>query len=263
MNDPSEMNSERRRWFATEGTAPSFGLLMVEPQRAVLEAMTLLPTSRWLDSAPEGDGHPVVVLPGFVASDASTRVLRDFLKRKGWNAHPWLQGRNLGLKAGLREAITERVLRLHDRYGERVSLVGWSLGGVFAREIAKTRPEVVRQVITLGSPFGNVARRTHATRLYLAVAGDPEEHEDVTPYAIAEPPDLPCTAIYSKTDGVVPWESCIERETDLTENIEVPGSHCGLGMNPLVFYAVADRLSQPAGRWRKFERNGWRARVYG
>jgi pimeloyl-ACP methyl ester carboxylesterase len=220
-------------------TAPSrLALLLAEAPRAFFESLTLPPVAGLLRRAPRGDGHPVLVLPGFAAGDDSTRVLRRYLRRLGYAAHPWLLGRNLGVRERLPERLALRVEELQRRHGRKLSLVGWSLGGIYAREIAKRLPQHVRKVVTLGSPFGDVAK-------------------------VRLPPAAPCTAIYSKTDGIVHWRSCLEPDTDHTENIGVPGSHCGLGFNPQVLYAIADRLSQPEGSWQPFDRSGWRRHLYG
>lgn len=253
--------------IGVNGTAPSFALMLLEPQRALLESLTLGASAGLLRSAPEGDGHSVLVLPGFMASDGSTRILRRFLKGKGFSAHPWLLGRNLGHDTELVEKLTARVKELYERKKQPISLVGWSLGGIYAREIAKGLPEYVRQVVTLGSPFGDASRKTNATQLYRMVAGAVPASLNgdgpATPEELRTPPSMPSTAIYSKTDGIVNWDSCREPETDHTENIEIVGSHCGLGMNPLALYALADRLAQPVGEWEAFEKtSGWRRHVY-
>jgi len=183
----------------------------------------------------------VLVLPGFLADDLSTRPLRRFLGRLGYRAHPWLLGRNLGSVGATRERLHARAAELHARHGRKLSLVGWSLGGIFARELAKQMPERVRQVITLGSPFADVARRVERLR---------------------QPPPVPSTAIYSKSDGIAHWEACRESEGPERENIEVPASHCGLGWSPIVLFAIADRLALAEGQWKPFARDGWRAVLY-
>jgi len=242
---------------------PSLGLLMLEGHRALLEGMALRPSGPLLRRAPRGDGQPVLVLPGFMAGDGSTSRLRRFLKAQGFAPHPWLQGQNRGPHVGVREALVERLESLFNRYGRKVSIVGWSLGGIYAREIAKQAPEAVRQVVSLGSPFADIDRPSNVTRIFDLVSKRPEgSPRSQGAREISTPPGVPSTAIYSKTDGVVHWQSCLEPESALTENIEVPGSHCGLGVNPLVHYAVADRLSQPEGGWRPFEIEGWRKVVF-
>ena len=242
---------------------PSLPLFLAEGQRAVLEAMTLRPAAALLRRAPRGEGQPVLVLPGFTAGDDSTRALRRYLKRQGYAAHPWLQGRNLGPRGDLRRRMATRVEDLHRRYGQPVSLVGWSLGGIYARELAKRLPGRVRQVVTLGSPFADAGRASNVRRLAEWFSGPVTRSDPERLIAqLREPPPVPSSAIFSRTDGVVHWRACLEPESDLTENIEVPGSHCGLGFNPLVLYVVADRLAQPEGDWQPFERVGWRRLAY-
>ena len=242
---------------------PSLLLLLAEGQRAVFERMTLPSAAPLLRRAPRGDGHPVLVLPGFPATDASTRVLRRYLGRLGYGAHPWLLGRNLGPRAGVHEGLVRRVAELQQRYQRPLSIVGWSLGGIYARELAKAMPRSVRQVVTLGSPFAGAGRPSNTSRLFDWFPGTGTRPPDALAAHLRKPPPVPSSALFSRTDGVVHWRSCLEPDAEHTENIEVPGSHCGLGFNPLVLYAVADRLSQPEGAWRPFHRNGWRRHVYG
>jgi len=236
---------------------------MLEGQRALLEGMTLRPAAPLLRSSPRGDGHPVLVLPGFTAGDTSTRPLRQHLRRLGYSAHGWRLGPNLGPGGGVREGMIERLDELATRHGRKVTLVGWSLGGIYARELAKGLPAKVRQVVTLGSPFGDAGNASNVRRLFDLVAGPQRRRaQQAGAASLRAAPPVPSTAIYSRTDGVVHWRSCQEPEGARTENIEVPGSHCGLGVNPLVLYAVADRLAQPESGWQPFERSGWRRRLY-
>lgn len=245
-------------------SAPSLPWLLLEPQRAFWEGLSLLPALPALAGAPRGDGHPVMVLPGFMADDYSTIALREFLSGRGYAVEGWGFGRNLGPRDHLAERLEERIGEIHARSGRRVSLVGWSLGGVYAREIAKWAPRDVRSVVTLGSPFGNIAAGTNVTRMLDWLRPSEPMHWDPGMVAaLSQPPALPSTAIYSRTDGVAHWRACCEPPTDHTENIEVPGSHCGLGFNPLVFLAVADRLAQPEGDWEPFRRTGWTNLFYG
>ena len=246
----------------TRGAAPPLPLFLLEGQRAFLESLTLAPAAPLLRSAPRGDGHPVLVMPGFSAGDGSTRVLRQYLRRLGYAAEPWRLGRNMGPGRELRARLDERVREIQRKHRSPLSLVGWSLGGVYARELAKRLPAAVRQVVTLGSPFADAGRSSNASRLFDLVAGPRPRSRAAASATLRIPPDCPSTSIFTKTDGVVHWRACLEPETDHTENIEVPGSHCGLGFNPLVLYALADRLSQPEGAWAPFDRSGWRGRVY-
>ncbi|HJQ59855.1 MAG TPA: alpha/beta hydrolase [Vineibacter sp.] len=241
---------------------PSRALLLLEG-RALWEAWALAASFPFLCQAPRGDGHGVLVLPGLMASDASTAALRGFLGHQGYVAQGWGLGLNLGLRQGVRAQMLDRLLALHQSTGRKVSLIGWSLGGIYARELAKYQPEVVRTVITLGSPFAGHPRSTHAWRLYETASGQQVgDHDASYVEALRRPPPMPTTAIYSRTDGICAWQSCRERSGDNVENIEVHSSHCGLGHHPAVIYAVADRLAQAEGAWRPFDRSGWRRLVY-
>lgn len=249
----------------TTTIAPKKALLLMEG-RAIPELFgfaAALPTLTAL--APRGDGQPVLVLPGLTANDASTVALRRFLKRKGYAAHGWKMGLNFGPRPGVETGLLDLVNSLHDEYEQKVSIVGWSLGGIYARQLGKLLPEKVRQVISLGSPFAGVPRATNAWRVYEMASGERATAHDADHHmggAIAKAPPVPTTAIYSKTDGICSWQNCIEAETPLTENIEVKGSHCGLGHHPAAVYAIADRLSQPEGAWKKFDRSGFRSMIY-
>ena len=154
-----------------------------------------------------------------------------------------------------------RLAELADRYKRKVSLIGWSLGGVFAREIARRAPDLVRQVITLGSPFANEPKASNAWRLYELLS---ERRVDDWPDkdTMKLPPPVPSTAIYSRTDGIVSWLGCREQDAAQTQNIEVEGSHCGLGHNPAALYAIADRLALAEDEWCPFDRRGLRSLVY-
>lgn len=242
--------------------APSLMLVALE-SRAWLEFGTYLATSRFLRKAPTGDGHPVLVLPGLAASDMSTKPLRSYLAKQGYEPYAWELGRNFGLREGILEGMLERVDSIFEDHGRKISLIGWSLGGIFARELAKLRPEKVRMVISLGSPHSGDPKASNAWRFYEYVAGHSVEEPPIETKLHKAPP-VPTTSIYTKTDGVVAWQNCHQSKpispvkAKQTENIVVEGSHCGLGVNPTVLYAIADRLSQAEGRWRPFANVGTR-----
>jgi pimeloyl-ACP methyl ester carboxylesterase len=241
--------------------APSRLLQLLE-LRAGWELAAGVAAMPWLRLAPRGDGHPVLVLPGLVASDASTKLLRDFLRRRGYDVHGWGLGRNYGPRAGVEDAMLATIDRLHAQSGRKLSLIGQSLGGAYARLLAAQRPEAVRSVITLGSPVAGHPRASNAWRVYEFTSGrsahDPKRWQQVT-----QAPQVPTTSIYSRSDGVVAWQSSIESSAlPHTENIEVVSSHIGMAVHPLVLFAVADRLAQPEGQWAPFERRGWRAALF-
>src|SRR6202011_18011 len=147
--------------------------------------------------------------------------------------------------------------QIHETTARKVSIVGWSLGGVYARDLALQLPDMVRAVITLGSPFANDITATNATKLYEALSGEGINDNPEIREAIAGDLPVPATSIYSRTDGIVNWRTCLLRPSDTAENIEVHfASHVGLGVNPAALWAVADRLAQREGEFRQFDRSG-------
>jgi pimeloyl-ACP methyl ester carboxylesterase len=242
---------------------PSLFLMLAET-RALFELNSSLLLSPLLMRAPKGDGHPVLALPGFLASDLSMAPMRRYLKELGYDAHAWNMGRNLGGVASKRGALRDLLRSIHESTGRKVSLVGWSLGGVYARDLALQMPDMVRSVITLGSPFANDIRATNATRLYEALTGEGVDDNPEIRAAIAGDLPVPATSIYSRTDGIVNWRTSLLRPCGTAENIEVHlASHIGLGVNPAALWAVADRLAQPDGEFKHFDRSGPFAIAYG
>ena len=216
---------------------------------------SLLPLLRRL---PKGDGHPVIVFPGFLASPRSTVQLRRLLKDLNYDARDWGMGRNLHFNADVEQDMIAMVKRVAKESGRSVSLVGWSLGGVFAREIARSCPDQVRSVVSLGSPITGSRHAALARPVFEMLNGSPEPETEERMASMHVPPPVPCTAIYSKTDGIVHWHGALQDETETSENIRVPASHVGMGSNPLVMYVLADRLAQDEGDWSKFEISGLR-----
>ncbi|RDC60474.1 hypothetical protein HME9302_01681 [Alteripontixanthobacter maritimus] len=236
---------------------PSRLLALTEPHRAMAEYASFLALRPALNLLPRGDGHGVLVLPGFMAGDGSTRPMRRLLTRLGYDVEGWKLGRNVRVDNARVEAMGKCVTELHKRTGQKVSIVGWSLGGVFARELAKIMPEKVRQVISLGSPISDDRGHTNAARLFEWLNGEkPEPMQQGNFQQLAEAPPVPTTSILTKGDGVVHWRGSVQKPTDNTENIEVIASHIGLGVNPSVMYAIADRLSQVEGEWSEFRPSG-------
>jgi pimeloyl-ACP methyl ester carboxylesterase len=239
--------------------APGPLLLMLEA-RAPWEYAAMWAATPWLSKLPVGDGHPVVVFPGLGASDFSTAPLRKFIRERGYAPYAWAQGFNFGPRNGVLQGCRDVVKRAADKHGSKVSLVGWSLGGIYAREMAKDMPELARCVITLGTPFTGHPRATNAWRFYELVSGQ-SVHDAHLTRQVRVPPACPTTSIYSKTDGIVAWQCSINEPAPHTENIEVHASHVGMGMNPLALFAVADRLAQNPHTpqdWMPFDISGAR-----
>lgn len=235
---------------------PGLGLLLAE-MRSIFEFNASLIMSPLLLRAPKGDGHPVLALPGFLASDLSMAPMRRYLTELGYDAHAWQMGRNFGGIARTRAALHERLAEIYNSTRRKVTVIGWSLGGVYARDLALHAPDMVRYVVTLGSPFANDIRATNATRLYEALSGETVGEDPEFIEALAGDLPVPTTSIFSRADGVVNWRTCLLRPSATAENIEVYlASHVGLGVNPAVLWAVADRLSQPEGQFSQFNRSG-------
>ncbi len=229
---------------------------MFSESRAIFEFNAFYSMRLLMRGFPKGDGHPVLFLPGFMASDFSTRPMRRLFKDLGYTSSGWDLGRNVIVNEE-READMQALLRQFSRsHGRKVSIVGWSLGGVFAREIAKVHPECVRQVISLGSPISGEIVRDPVHQAYKSVNGEPTDKDRARFRSLGDAPPVPTTSIYSRTDSIVPWRRSVQKKGGQTENIEVPASHLGLGVNPLVMYAIADRLAQPEGGWKPFDSRG-------
>ncbi len=203
---------------------------------------------------PKGDGHPVLVIPGLGTTDLSTAFLRQLLRDLGYRTYPWGMGRNLAMKDELTDDMVEHLERIHRRHNKKVSIIGQSLGGVYARELGKERPELVRQVITLGSPFTGHPLASTGVWLYEALSGENFEYADFDRHLdIRVKPPVPSTSIYSKMDGVVAWQCSIEKEHPESENIHIRGnSHCGMGFNPISLFAITNRLAQAENDWKPF-----------
>jgi len=251
---PMLMATEKRT-LNQDLSPPSFALLALE-FRAPWEFGALLPAWPALNRAPKGDGHAVMVFPGLSASDATTIPLRRYLSSLGYEARGWSQGFNFGPRAGVLETAKRDLEQACESSGRKVSLIGWSLGGVYARELAKELPDLVRGVITLGSPFAGPPKSTNAWRIYELTSGRDIDREHGQ-FDLPTAPPVPTTSIYSRSDGIVAWQGSIQQpDHGQTENIEVVASHIGIGLNPSAWWAVADRLAQAEGQWRAFDRTG-------
>lgn len=242
---------------------PSRLLALTEPGRALGELASFYALRPLLSMLPRGDGHGVLVLPGFLAGDASTLPLRRLLRDLGYDAVGWNLGRNLRVDDARVAAMMECLDALYRRTGRKVSIVGWSLGGVFARELAKEAPDKVRTVISLGSPISDDRNHTNARRLFEYLNGaEPEPMRAGKFRELAKAPPVPTTSILTRADGVVHWRGSVQQGSGRVENIEVLASHLGLGVNPAAIYAIADRLAQPEGEWQPFAPKGLAALIY-
>jgi len=253
---PKAVHESAPRRDEAEVQAPAPWLILLEA-RAPWEYAAMLAALPWLKRLPAGDGHPVIVFPGLGAADLTTAPLRGLLESLGYSTYPWQQGFNFGPREGVLDGCRSLVRRTAERHGTKVSLVGWSLGGVYAREMAKELPKLARCVITLGTPFAGHPRTTNAWRFYELVSGQ-SVHDSELLEQIRGLPSVPTTSIYTKTDGVVAWQSCINESAPHAENIEVHASHVGMGLNPLALYAIADRLRQDPAHWKRFDARGAR-----
>ncbi len=239
---------------------PSITKTFTEVARGIFEYMSLqatLPLAKAL--AKEGTGQPVLVLPGFGLDDNNTRQLREFLDDKNNCAYGWGNGKNLRFNASTAERLIkliDEIRKEHD--GAKINLVGHSLGGILAREMARDMPGKINQVITMGSPFGCLPHRKSTMFLLRNIIGlfnsgmGPIFKSEKIAKQLLSPPPVPTTSIYSRDDGVVNWRTCSNPLTKTTENIEVKGSHLGLVFNPVVMFVIADRLAQPQGSWEPF-----------
>ena len=238
---------------------PSLFWLLTEAGRAFTELGASIPYRKFMTNNRHGDGHPVWVLPGFLASDTSTNQLRAFIKCLGYTPLAWELGRNFAQEDYIHQLI-ERLEEIHEEYQEPITIIGWSLGGIYARQVAKAQPSMVRQVITLGSPFRGVGEPNNVAWLYNLITGG-QRVADVNPTLLEDiplPAPVPTTAIYSKQDGVVPWQLCMEEEEDdWHQNIEVRGSHLGLGVNASVLRIIENRLLFEKSNWVPFKPNNF------
>jgi len=233
-------------------SAPSLTLLGLEPVRAALEYFG----ARLMDrsSLPAGDGHPVVLFPGLAADHTCLAPLRKLCDELGYVASDWGRGFNTGPSGDVNEWIAElasQVQSLACAHGRSVSLIGWSLGGVYAREIARLLPDTVRQVITLGTPFAADGDATNVGWMYRLLSGQAPRVAPALARRLRQTPPVPTTSIFSRSDGVVAWQACQDPlDHARAENVEVEGSHVGLVWHPKVWRVVADRLGQAEGQWR-------------
>jgi pimeloyl-ACP methyl ester carboxylesterase len=255
MQMPARQESVVDRVLAADDLVrpPSMGLYLTEPVRGALQLGAYPFAAPWLARAPRGEAHGVLVLPGLLATDTSTAPLRRFLRGLGHTVWGWRLGRNLGPTKQILDGMPRALDLLAERTGSPVSVIGWSLGGIYARELARSHPDTIRQVITLGSPFALADPRQ--SRAHTAFRSRAHLHaREWTPSwdKLARPVPVPSTAVYSRRDGIVHWRSCIAPESDTHENVQVRCAHIGFGVDPATLWLLADRLAQPSGHRTPF-----------
>jgi pimeloyl-ACP methyl ester carboxylesterase len=207
------------------------------------ELTRLVAASPSLARQTRGRGEPVLVLPGLGASNSSTALLRNYLTWLGYNVQGWTLGRNRGNVAEMLPWVVDQLRVLHARTGSKVHAIGWSLGGILAREAAREYPETVHQVVTLGSPVVGGPKYTSMGALYTRNGGNLDDIEAAIAARESTPISVPVTSIYSKRDGIVGWQASIDRHSSDIEHIEVRATHLGLGISPEVFKILARKLA--------------------
>ena len=229
-----------------ERLSPPSPVLTLLEARAPLEGLSLLASLPWLATAPRGDGRPVLVAPGFGAGEASVSPMVRFLRALNHDAKSWGLGRNRGRVMADVESLCERLSRSGNTAREPATLIGWSLGGVIVREVAREVPDLVRQVITLGTPVVGGPKYTRVGNWFWGSSVDIDALEARIHERNLRGIQVPVTSIYSRSDGVVAWRASVDRYNAHARNIEVPGSHLGLGVNPLVWRHLARILAEPS-----------------
>jgi pimeloyl-ACP methyl ester carboxylesterase len=222
---------------------PSPGGLLREA-RGFLEFPRLLFRSMDLVQQPRGRGEPVMVLPGYGAGDGSTAVLKTYLRLLGYRASGWHLGRNSGNVPDLMPRVMKRVLSMHRRTRHRVRLIGWSLGGFIAREAARERPDIIDQVITLGTPVVGGPKYTILAERLRRRGVDLDAMEAEIASRNETIIRTRVTALYSRQDAVVAWQACIDRNCKNIEHVEVQTTHMGFGFSPEVYKIIAQRLAE-------------------
>jgi pimeloyl-ACP methyl ester carboxylesterase len=235
---------------------PSLALLCTEPFRAATEFASQ--RFRKTHDMTPGDGHPVVIFPGLGTDGKSVATLRARCRALGYDAFDWGQGFNTGPQGDLDtwlHTLKSRVIDLLGGHTQPATLIGWSLGGLYARELGKLMAPYIRQVITMGTPFNAAADHTNVGWLYRLLNGSSSPINPSLNLRLRTPPPMRTTSIYSRSDGVVAWQTCRHhKRSHLVHDIEVGGSHVGMNWNRDVLAVVADRLGQQPGPWRRYVR---------
>lgn len=231
---------------SSEVASPSLFLLLSELRIGAEVAQYFL-RGLSVRGLPRGRGEPVMVIPGFGASDVNTAALRRALNQLGYEAVGWGCGRNMGMRPQVRDRLAQSLRSLCEERGQKVTLIGWSLGGVFAREMARHQPQCVRRVFTLGSPFNGHPNANNLVKLFGLMNPKMRGAPDLEGFRRRIPaPPVPCIAIHTKSDGIVAWQCSVETEGAQIENVEVRGTHFGLPINSQVLRVIAERMAADA-----------------
>ncbi len=209
---------------------------------APIEIAELLLRLPELAFQPRGHGEPVMVFPGFGGGDGSTALLRRYLRYLDYRVDGWGLGTNRGDVPRLLDSLVNTVAERAAEEQQALRLVGWSLGGYLAREVAREIPGCVDRIVTLGSPVVGGPRYTLTAPIYRLAGTDLDAIEAAIRERERVPLRVPVTAIYSRRDGIVHWEACIDRVSDCVEHVEVNASHLGMGANPRVLRIVAQKM---------------------
>ena len=232
--------------FAEETIQAPAASGVIREARGLFELPRLFLRFPILARQPRGNREPVLILPGYGAGDGSTAILKIYLQFLGYRVRGWGLGRNLGTVAELLPRILKRLASFSRRSNyQPVTVIGWSLGGYLARELARERPDLVRQVITLGTPVVGGPKYTVVAETYRkrgidvdAVAAEVEWRSNAARL------ETPVLALYSRTDAVVAWQACIDRQTPNVEHVEVKTTHLGFGFSPEVYKIIAHTLAK-------------------
>lgn len=216
--------------------------------RGLIELPRLLLKFPALARQPRGNGEPVLILPGYGAGDGSTLILKGYLRLLGYRARGWGLGKNHGAASDSLPRLLRRLGNLSRRSKQKVAIIGWSFGGYLARELARERPDLVRLVITLGTPVIGGPKYTAAAESYRkrgidieAIAAEVEQRNRMGNL------EVPVVAFYSRADGLVAWQACIDHQTPNVEHVEVKAAHLGFGFSADVYKVIAQRLRHVAG----------------
>ena len=255
--NPALFKEAEMQTLSPEIERPALHWLALEPLRAAIEFGTHSFSGH--TSPEQVDGHPVIIFPGMATGANAVSPLRRYCERLGYAATDWGWGFNTGPQGNADRWMDELVVHVRDMlepFEQTATLIGWSLGGIYAREVAKQLGPKVRQVITLGTPFNASEDHTRVGWIYRLVSGEAISYSADLAAKLSTPPTVPTTSIYSRSDGVVAWQTCMHDpkvgELNHVQDIEVNSSHIGLGWNPLALKIIADRLAQPPGQWRKY-----------